>query len=164
MANNDSSLCTVPLVSAMFKRGKKANIKELIKWMGAGLTSCWWQSDPVLACHMTPRWSVCSHGRHKLITPINVIPKTNTAASIHHPPVRKHSSITIYWSADLFQNSSVSFPCWMLHARVTAWMSHTWDRPIKGEQLVNLSRCIQWRRPLTGSSERSNHRSVMSWR
>lgn len=42
------------------------------------------------------------------------------------------------------------------------WTSDTWDRPINAERLVNLSGCSEWRAPPTGSSERSNHRSVMS--
>lgn len=150
--------------SAMFKRGKKATIKELIKWIGAGLTNCWWQSDPGLVCHMTPRWSVCSHGHHKPITPINIIQKTNTVASIHHPPVKKHSSITIYGPVDLFQNSSVSLPCWMFNVRVTVCAAmnvrHLEQTDKRRVTLESIE--LHWLISSTCSSERSNHGSVMS--
>lgn len=48
------------------------------------------------------------------------------------------------------QNSSFLFPCWMLYTRVIVrasllWMPDTWGWPIKGEQLVNLSSCHEWR-------------------
>lgn len=159
MANNDSSLCSVLLVLCNIEAGE-AKIKELIKWIGAGLTSCWWQSDPGLACHMTPRWCVCSHGNRKPIAPINIIGKTNTAAGIHHPPVKKHSSITIYCTVDLFQNSSVSFPG-LSALREGDRLSVT-VRHLGQTDKSRATRKSVWLQRMTSSSERSNHRSAMS--
>lgn len=87
--------------------------------------------DPQIV-RLVPWYRPCS----ELITLINVIRNTNTVADIHHPEVRKHSSITVYYTVDLLFLSFSEFLFFVPVMKVLRDCVCMWYRDTDGDECL----------------------------